>query len=224
MNEKLIYKQICLVMADIDAIGKNQKNQAQNFKFRGIDDVYNSLHHIFAKHQIFTVPTVLSEEFKEEIAKNGSKCIRAIIRIKYTLYAADGSFIEGSVVGEGLDYGDKAANKAMAIAHKYFLTQTFIIPTKDDKDPDNDGFELKGSKQPQSEAPKLPQDGTKPNPIDPDTKQGILDHLGAAETLDELKDVFAKAWTIAKQHKDEQFLKEIELIKEFNKERLSNDK
>lgn len=217
MNEKLIYKQICLVMADIDAIGKNQKNQAQNFKFRGIDDVYNSLHNIFARHQIFTVPTVISEEFKEEIAKaykDGreieKKCIRAIIRMKYTLYAADGSFIEGSVVGEAIDYGDKAANKAMAIAHKYFLTQTFIIPTED-KDPDSESYEL----------------GTKPatiTPIDPDTKQGILDHLGAAETLDELKDVFAKAWTIAKQHKDEQFLKEIELIKEFNKERLSNDK
>ena len=56
-----IYQAMAEVMKDIDAVGKNQKNQQQGFKFRGIDDVYNAVHPILAKHGVFTVPTVLNE-------------------------------------------------------------------------------------------------------------------------------------------------------------------
>jgi hypothetical protein len=31
-----IYTSMACIMADIDAVGKNQKNQQQGFKFRGI--------------------------------------------------------------------------------------------------------------------------------------------------------------------------------------------
>ena len=40
------------------------------------------------------------------------------------------------VVGEGMDSGDKATNKAMAIALKYACFQVFCIPTEEMKDPD----------------------------------------------------------------------------------------
>jgi hypothetical protein len=204
IDRGIIFKQICAVMADIDAIGKNQINQQQKFKFRGIDDVYNSLHAILAKHQIFTVPTVLTEEFKEETAKSGSKCTRAILKMKYTFYAIDGSSIEGVVIGEALDYGDKAANKAMAIAHKYFLMQTFIIPTED-KDPDSETFELAAKKA----------------IADPDIQDGFIEHLKAAEDIEELKDIFAKAWKYAQEIKDNNFAHEIKTIYDNRKEELS---
>ena len=204
IEEKLIYKQICAVMADIDAIGKNQVNQAQKFKFRGIDDVYNSLHAILAKHQIFTVPTVLDSTFSEETAKSGSKCTRAILKMKYTIYAIDGSCVEGIVTGEALDYGDKAANKAMAIAHKYFLTQTFIIPTED-KDPDSEVFELSNTAHQSTN----------------NQKQTFLEHLRAAETLDQLKGTFTIAWKYAQGLKDQEYSKDLKTVYDFNKERLS---
>jgi hypothetical protein len=46
------------------------------------------------------------------------------------------------VIGEGMDSGDKASNKAMAVAHKYAIIQVFAIPTEDDKDPENDSHEV----------------------------------------------------------------------------------
>ena len=42
------------------------------------------------------------------------------------------------VIGEGMDSGDKASNKAMSVAHKYAIMQLLSIPTEDAKDPEND--------------------------------------------------------------------------------------
>jgi hypothetical protein len=59
----------------------------------------------------------------------------------YTFFAEDGSNIECTVMGVGMDSGDKAANKAMAIAHKYALLQIFCVPTIENDDPDKESHE-----------------------------------------------------------------------------------
>ena len=40
-TKRTVFEALGLVMADLDAIKKGQKNQSQGFMFRGIDDVYN---------------------------------------------------------------------------------------------------------------------------------------------------------------------------------------
>lgn len=47
-----IYKAMAAVMADMEAIGKDARNQQQGFNYRGIDSVYNTLHPILAKHKL----------------------------------------------------------------------------------------------------------------------------------------------------------------------------
>ena len=42
-----------------------------------------------------------------------------------------------------MDSGDKATNKAMAIAFKYACFQIFCIPTEEMKDPDSDSHQIK---------------------------------------------------------------------------------
>ena len=59
------------------------------------------------------------------------------MKIKYTFFATDGTFVSATMAGEAADSGDKASNKAMSIAHKYALLQVFCIPTDDAKDPDS---------------------------------------------------------------------------------------
>ena len=44
----------------------------------------------------------------------------------------------------GMDSGDKATNKAMAIAFKYACFQVFCIPTEEMIDPDAESPEVKG--------------------------------------------------------------------------------
>lgn len=137
-EEKKIYKAISDAMADIDAIGKNKKNQQQGFMFRGIDDAYNQLHPVMVKHRIFSVPEVIADRHEERTTKSGGNLIYRILTIRYTFYADDGSSIAVVVIGEGMDSGDKAASKAMAIAHKYALIQLFCVPTEDLIDPDSE--------------------------------------------------------------------------------------
>ena len=134
----LIFKKIPAIMAEVPSIAKDRKNAQQGYSFRGIDDVYCALHDLLAKHRVFTVPEVLSEESTMKTSKAGSVAIYRILKIKYTFYAEDGSYISATVIGEGADYSDKASNKAMSVAHKYALLQVFCIPTNDPKDPEVD--------------------------------------------------------------------------------------
>ena len=55
------------------------------------------------------------------------------------------------VIGEGMDSGDKATNKAMAIAYKYACFQTFCIPTEEMKDPDSECHEVAPKQNPKQE-------------------------------------------------------------------------
>lgn len=66
----------------------------------------------------------------------------SICKIKYTFFAEDGSSVYAIVIGEGMDTGDKATNKAMSIAFKYACFQVFCIPTEEMQDPDAERPEL----------------------------------------------------------------------------------
>lgn len=140
--EGKIYKAISQTMQDVGVVGKDNFNEQQRFKFRGIDAVMNALNPAMIKNGIFVVPQVLEQIREERITSKGGKLIYSICKIKYTFYAEDGSFVEAITVGEGMDSGDKATNKAMAIAFKYACFQVFCIPTEEMKDPDAEVHEL----------------------------------------------------------------------------------
>ena len=138
-----IYESISAVMKDVGAIGKNTKNTQQGFMFRGIDAVMNALQPALIKNHIFVVPEVLEQTREERTTQKGAVLIYSICRIKYTFYAEDGTSVSAVVIGEGMDSGDKATNKAMSIAFKYACFQVFCIPTEEMKDPDAECYEVK---------------------------------------------------------------------------------
>lgn len=133
-----IYESISKIMEEIPAIGKTKKNVQQGFMFRGIDQVMNALQPLLSKHKVFIVPEVLEQIREERVTSKGGNLIYSICKIKYKFFAEDGTSIEATTIGEGMDSGDKATNKAMAIAMKYALFQVFCIPTEEMKDPDSD--------------------------------------------------------------------------------------
>ena len=149
MAEKMnIFEAINKTMEDVGAIGKTSKNQQQGFMFRGIDAVMNALNPAMIKNGIFVVPQVLEQTREERQTSKGGTLIYSVCRIKYTFYAQDGSSVEAVVVGEGMDSGDKATNKAMSIAFKYACFQVFCIPTEEMKDPDEECHEVRPKKTP----------------------------------------------------------------------------
>ena len=137
-----IYGLIGQVMKKVGAIGKystaTNMSGKQMYKFRGIDAVYNALNPVMADLGLFIVPEVLDQTREERKTTNGGTLIYSILKIKFTMFAPDGSNVSGTLIGEGMDSGDKASNKAMSIAMKYFAFQTFMIPTEELRDMDSD--------------------------------------------------------------------------------------
>ena len=146
-----IYESITSIMQESYAIAKDKKNQQQGFKYRGIDDVMNTFQPLLSKHKVFVVPEVLERHREERTGKTGGNLIYSILTIRYTFYAEDGSSVSAVVIGEGMDSGDKASNKALAIGMKYAMFQVFCIPTEEMIDPDATTPE---PSVPKKEAPK----------------------------------------------------------------------
>ncbi|MBR5678013.1 MAG: ERF family protein [Paludibacteraceae bacterium] len=158
-----IFETISAVMADVGAVGKTSKNAQQGFMFRGIDAVMNAINPALVKNKCFVVPEILEQTREERQSARGGTLIYSICRIKYTFYAEDGSNVSAVVIGEGMDSGDKATNKAMSIAFKYACFQVFCIPTEEMVDPDAECHEVTGKRsepkkteQKKAEPPKTP--------------------------------------------------------------------
>lgn len=131
-----IYKAIPEIMGEISAVGKNRRNAQQGFMYRGVDDVMNAINPALVKHRVFIVPEIIEQGREERKTVKGNSLIYSICRVRFRFCAEDGSSIEAVTVGEGMDSGDKATNKAMAVAFKYACFQVFCIPTEEMGDPD----------------------------------------------------------------------------------------
>lgn len=151
-----IYAAISAAMADINPVGKDNYNAQQKFKYRGIDDVMNALYPVLCRHGLFIVPEVLEHTREERAARSGGNLIYSIIKMRYTMYATDGSNVSAVVIGEGMDSADKSSNKAMAVAMKYALFQLFCIPTEDMGYDDPDGHSPPDSKPQADPVQKTP--------------------------------------------------------------------
>jgi|GEM_PF-541740 len=148
VTPKNVYQAIALVQAALAkvGIGKDKKNEQQNYKFRGIDDVYNALAPLLAENGLCVMPRVLSRHVNERVTMksdgNGGKresvLFYVVIDVEYdfVLAAEPTSRHTIRVCGEAMDSGDKATNKAMSAAYKYACLQTFCIPTEGDNDAD----------------------------------------------------------------------------------------
>lgn len=159
-----IYQAIIGVMADIGAIGKDKKNAQQGFKYRGVDDVMNALQPVMVQHGLFVVPEIIDQRREERQTNRGGNLIYSVCTVRYTFYAKDGSSVQCVVVGEGMDSGDKATNKAMSIAFKYACFQVFCIPTEEMKDPDAEVHEVT-PKSKHTENPKIAAATAKANEV-----------------------------------------------------------
>lgn len=141
--ENGIYKAIAAVLSDVGAVGKDGQNAFDKYRYRSIDAVMNAMHPAMAKHGVFVIPEVLEQSREERGAKSGGVLIYSIIKVRYTFYAEDGSSLTATVIGEGMDKGDKSVNKAMSAAFKYALFQVFCIPTDEFSDSEDESPEAR---------------------------------------------------------------------------------
>ena len=175
-NVPMIYKSIIDVMKKINAIGKDRRNSQQNFAYRGIDDVMNELHGALSECGVFVVPEVLEENRSTGKSKSSGELYYTRLKIRFTFYAGDGSHVCAVVIGEAMDSGDKASNKALSIGLKYAMLQVFCIPTEDEKDPD-------------AQSPQPIADSMKPAPAKKPAAKLDFEPKGGETTAAEKKEI-----------------------------------
>ncbi|GAF94134.1 unnamed protein product, partial [marine sediment metagenome] len=122
-----VLKALCAVQKDLAQAGisKADTNTFDNYKFRGIDAVLNALAPILSRHGVIIMPSVVSSEIRSVTTSQGKPQQHAKVTVEYTLYDVEGDSIKHCFVGEGMDRGDKAINKACTAAYKYFLFEAF---------------------------------------------------------------------------------------------------
>lgn len=156
METEKIFEAVNAVMADVGAVGKNRTNEQQKYRFRGVEDVMNALSPAFIKNKIFCVPCVKKKEREERKNAKGGNLIYTLIEVEYTFFSAeDKSHIQVTILGEGMDTGDKSVNKALSAAFKYACFQLFCIPTEELHDSEEDHYEVEDRKITKEEMEKL---------------------------------------------------------------------
>jgi hypothetical protein len=142
MAEK-IYQQIAAAKKDVNAVGKNRKNQQQNYSFRGIDDAMDAFAPLLAEHGL----TIICEKIEhlanqDVVSKAGAAGYRVVNNYTFRVFADDGSSIQGQSDGEAIDYGDKCTTKAQSVALREFLFKTFMVPFHTVEDIEETGHTL----------------------------------------------------------------------------------
>lgn len=137
--EERLVERLVAVKADIGAVGKGDRNTAQNFNFRGIDAVLNAVAPALVKHGVVVYPTVRDVQRGTASTNRGGSMNTYLVTVDYTFTDGAASLIT-TTIGEAFDSGDKGATKAMSVAYRTALIQALSLPT-DEPDPDLDSYE-----------------------------------------------------------------------------------
>lgn len=129
------------VMRRVSHVGKDSRNNHGNFNFRGIDAVVNALGPAMREVGVIVAPRVNRYGYGE-VVLGQKRTQQAHVQVEVTYWFhysnAEGvmSSIDAVVPGEAMDSGDKATAKAMSVAMRIALLQTFALPTTE-PDPDH---------------------------------------------------------------------------------------
>ncbi|MFC9514594.1 ERF family protein [Nocardiaceae bacterium NPDC056970] len=130
-----VWEALSNVMADVGAVGKDQRNQSQKFNFRGIDDVVNAVSPALRAHGVVVLPHVVTTDYAEITSGGGKRQAWVKLTVEYRFVGPEGDELHAVVASEATDFADKATAKAMSVAFRIALLQVLALPT-DDPDPD----------------------------------------------------------------------------------------
>lgn len=111
-------------------IGKDDMNQGQKYRYRGIERAMNTMVGILIRHKVLVLPSYETIIEKDLPTKSGGSMEFVKVSGQFRFMSAeDGSAVDTVFFGEAADSGDKATTKAQSVAFRTALFQTFVIPT-----------------------------------------------------------------------------------------------
>ncbi|HEX6970247.1 MAG TPA: ERF family protein [Micromonosporaceae bacterium] len=179
MSDKpTIVEALSAVMEDVQSVRKADRNTQQGYVFRGIDAVVNAVGPALRKHRVIALPYASTAQYRDVQTSTGKPSRECTVSVTYRFYGPAGDFLECTVPGESMDFGDKGAPKAMSVAYRIALLQALCIPT-DDPEPDSMSYE-------RAARPEW-------DPVEQDVLVTAWSaEITDAKTLDDLKDIGRK--------------------------------
>lgn len=173
------------VMADVRAVSKDDRNQEQNYNFRGIDAVMNAVGPVLRAHGVAVIPSrIIEVSHRDVLTSRGKPSRECTLTVEYTVIGPAGDTFTFQAPGEAMDFGDKGTPKAMSVAMRTGLLQALCLPTQD-TDPDAEAFERAAGPPPVDTAAQQERDaaylGTMASRINAATTQDELRALWRAE-------------------------------------------
>ncbi len=128
------------VMEDVRAVAKNDRNNDQNYSFRGVDAVMNAVGPALRAHGVVIMPMCEQANYRDVLTSRGKPSRECTVTVRYRFYGPKGDYIEAVTPGESMDFGDKGAPKAMSVAYRTVLLQALCLPTHE-PEPDAAAYE-----------------------------------------------------------------------------------
>jgi hypothetical protein len=138
-EQKKLVQKLAEVMKEVKYIQKRGYNAFHKYKYATEADVAEKVREALAERSIVMIPSLTSHSTREHITSKGNREYITTVVMEFRFIDGEtGETITFSMIGEGQDAGDKGPYKAMTGAQKYALMKTFMIPTGDDPEADED--------------------------------------------------------------------------------------
>lgn len=140
-----VYEAINAVMQEIGYVYKGTKvdmGGGRSYRAAGEAELLKALRPVMVRHGLMIMPIQHEVESVHEMLpkfyrgkKEGERSSRTVrVNSIYRIAHVSGQYVDVAAAGEGQDTGDKATAKALTIAMKYALRQSFALETGDDPD------------------------------------------------------------------------------------------
>lgn len=135
MTHQNVYEAINAVMQEIGYVTK-QKGANLTYTYAGEAALIAAIRPHMVANEVVVFPSGVANRItREYLTKSGTAMVNVQADFSFTFWhGPSNTGFTVTVLGEGSDSGDKASAKAMTIAYKYALRQTFVIETGDDPD------------------------------------------------------------------------------------------
>jgi hypothetical protein len=206
--KRSLVRKMAEVMGEVDRVRKNGRNAFHNYDYATEADIVEAVREGLSKRAVMMLPSIVKTEWTQvQRAKGGTERL-CTLTVRFTFHDGDsGEEMAIEVLGEGQDAGDKATYKAFTGATKYALLKTFLIPTGDDPEADEDDTSSRKTKPPvpsgsQRSAPATPaQHGTQDDPMESEVV-AIEKASEKAASMDDLQKLRPRADAFSKGSKE----------------------
>lgn len=128
-----LFAKLARITGKIERVAKDGRNNHQGYDYATEGALVEAVREHLAAENVACLPSVVTVERVAGNESKGGTMFLTRVYMRFTFVCGDtGATFECPWVGEGQDTGDKGIYKAYTGALKYFLMKTFLIPTGDD--------------------------------------------------------------------------------------------